>query len=148
MLAAAPWDDPPMEEPAAPVRLDRWLWAARVVKTRALAAEAVKGGRVHVNGRAAKPSKEVRPGDRLEVTLGQGVRLALVVRGTAQRRGPASEAALLYEETDESRAARERQAAERRMARPMAEPGAGRPTKRDRRRWEQAAAAAARRRRG
>jgi ribosome-associated heat shock protein Hsp15 len=148
MLAAAPWDDPRMEEPSAPVRLDRWLWAARVVKTRALAAEAVKGGRVHVNGRAAKPSKEVRPGDRLEVTLGQGVRLALVVRGTAQRRGPASEAALLYEETAESRAARERHAVERRMARPATEPGAGRPTKRDRRRWEQAAAAAARRRRG
>lgn len=133
-----------MDEPSAPVRVDRWLWAARVVKTRAIAAEAVKGGRVHLNGRAIKPSKEVRPGDRLEVTLGQ-VRLALVVRGTAQRRGPASEAALLYEETAESRAARERQAVERRLARPLADPAGGRPTKRDRRRFERATGSRGRR---
>ena len=55
------------------VRLDKWLWAARLVKTRSLGAEAVKGGRVHVNGHAAKPSKEVRPGDRLELTLVEDV---------------------------------------------------------------------------
>src|SRR5919206_4657190 len=84
------------------VRIDKWLWAARLAKTRALAAEAVKGGRVEVNGQRVKPSKDVRPGDQIEVTLGQ-TRMAVVVRGTALRRGPASEAALLYEETDESR---------------------------------------------
>jgi ribosome-associated heat shock protein Hsp15 len=125
-----------VDESAEAVRLDRWLWAARLVKTRALAAEAVRGGRVHVNGQATKPSKDVGPGDRVEITIGQ-VRLDVVVRGTAQRRGPAKEAVLLYEETDESRAARERHAAERRLAAPLAERGP-RPTKRDRRRLERA----------
>jgi ribosome-associated heat shock protein Hsp15 len=121
-----------------PLRVDRWLWAARLVKTRALAAEAVKGGRVRVNGQAAKPSKEVRAGDRLEISIGQ-VRRALVVRGTAERRGPAREAALLYEETPESIEAREAAAAERRLAgRSVANLGA-RPTGRDRRRYDKAA---------
>ena len=121
-----------------PVRIDKWLWAARLAKTRALAAEAVKGGRVHVNGHAVKPSRDVRPGDRLDVTTGP-VRLSVVVRDTAERRGPASEAALLYDETPESRETRERFRAERRLAQPPApERGAGRPTKRDRRRFEQA----------
>ncbi len=122
----------------APVRIDKWLWAARIVKTRALAAEAVKGGRVHVNGQAVKPSKDLRPGDRLEITLGQ-VRLAVVVRGTAERRGPAAEAQLLYEETGESRAARERLAAERRLAGAQSADLGTRPTKRDRRRYERTA---------
>jgi len=122
---------------AGSVRVDRWLWAARLFKTRSLAAEAVKGGRVEVNGQRVKPAKELRTGDALEVTLGQ-TRLALVVRGLSERRGPASEAALLYEETEESRAARERQAAQRRLAAvPQPQP-AGRPTKRDRRRFEAA----------
>jgi ribosome-associated heat shock protein Hsp15 len=120
---------------ATPLRLDRWLWAARLVKTRALAADAVKGGRVKVNGEGVKPSKEVRPGDRLELTSGP-VRLAVVIRGTAGRRGPASEAARLYEETADSREARERLAAERRLAPPPRPDGGGRPTKRDRRRLE------------
>jgi ribosome-associated heat shock protein Hsp15 len=97
------------------VRVDRWLWAARLAKTRPLAAEAVKGGRVEVNGQRVKPSKDVRPGDRLEVTIGQ-IKRVVVILGTAERRGPATEAALLYEETPESIAARERFAAERRMA--------------------------------
>jgi len=118
-----------------PVRVDRWLWAARLVKTRSLAVDAVKGGRVHINGQRVKPSKDIHPGDRLEITLGQ-VRLTVVVRGTAPRRGPANEAALLYDETAESREARERQAAERRVARPPAGQGGERPTKRDRRRME------------
>jgi ribosome-associated heat shock protein Hsp15 len=123
-----------------PLRVDRWLWAARLVKTRALAGEAVKGGRVHVNGQAAKPSKEVRPGDRLEISIGQ-VRRALVVRGTAERRGPAREAALLYEETPESIEAREAAAAERRLAGRSVVNLGGRPTKRDRRRYEKSARA-------
>jgi ribosome-associated heat shock protein Hsp15 len=117
-----------------PVRVDKWLWAARLAKTRALAADAVKAGRVQVNGVAAKPSKEVRPGDRLELRTGP-VRVSVLVRGTAPRRGPASEAVRLYEETDESRAARERHAEERRLARQEGGEG-GRPTKRDRRRLE------------
>ncbi|MFL5842349.1 MAG: RNA-binding S4 domain-containing protein [Thermoleophilaceae bacterium] len=117
-----------------PLRVDRWLWAARLLKTRALAADAVKAGRVQVNGLTAKPSKEVRPGDRLELRTGP-VRMNLIIRGTAPRRGPASEAARLYEETPESREARDRHAEERRLARQEGGEG-GRPTKRDRRRLE------------
>ena len=126
-----------MQAPSSdPVRVDKWLWAARLVKTRPLGAEAVKGGRVHVNGRTIKPSKDVRPGDRLELTTG-AVRIAVVVRATAERRGPASEAALLYDETAESVAGRERYAAERRLAAATGTDRGGRPTKRDRRRFEQ-----------
>ena len=113
------------------MRVDKWLWVARLLKTRALAAEAVKSARVKVNGVTAKPSKEVGPGDRLELRTGP-VRREVVVRGVAPRRGPASEAALLYEETPESIAARERHADERRLARQDGGEG-GRPTKRDRR---------------
>ena len=115
------------------MRIDRWLWVARLFKTRALAADAVRGGRVHVGGQAAKASREVRPGDVVEITAGP-VRRTVVVRGLAERRGPAKEAALLYEETAESLAAREAYAEERRLmsrARPI--PG-GRPSRRDRRR--------------
>ncbi|MBX5442932.1 MAG: RNA-binding S4 domain-containing protein [Solirubrobacteraceae bacterium] len=118
-----------------PVRVDRWLWAARLFRTRSLAAEAVKGGLVEVNGQRVKPARELRVGDELRVTRGQ-VRLELVVRGLSARRGPAAEAARLYEETEASRAARERLAAERRLAAAPAPPPGGRPTKRDRRRFE------------
>ncbi len=117
------------------VRVDRWLWAARFFKTRSLATEAVAGGHVRVNGARAKPAKEIGAGDTLEVRAGQ-VRRTVVVRALAERRGPASVAAALYEETEESRAAREQHALERRLAEP---PGAGlgaRPTKQDRRRLE------------
>jgi ribosome-associated heat shock protein Hsp15 len=120
------------------VRVDKWLWAARLLKTRSLAAEAVKGGRVQVNGARVKPSREVGPGDEIEVTIGQ-LRRVVVVRGVAERRGPAKEAVLLYEETPESVAARERA---RELARLQAPPpGADlgmRPTKRDRRRLDSA----------
>jgi ribosome-associated heat shock protein Hsp15 len=128
-------DDGGVEPTPERVRLDRWLWAARLAKTRPLAVEAITGGRVQVNGRRVKPSREVGPGDEIEVTTGPVAR-TVVVRGVAQRRGPASAAALLYDETPESLAARERHVAERRLAQaPVAEPG-GRPTKRDRRRLE------------
>jgi ribosome-associated heat shock protein Hsp15 len=118
-----------------PVRIDKWLWAARFFKTRGLAAEAVKGGRVHLNDQPAKPSKDVKPGDRLEITIGQ-TRFVVDVVGTSERRGPASEAAKLYEETPDSRAARERAAEQRRLAPAPAPDLGGRPTKRDRRRFE------------
>jgi|tagenome__1003787_1003787.scaffolds.fasta_scaffold20982967_3 ribosome-associated heat shock protein Hsp15 len=123
-----------MTSSADRVRVDKWLWAARLLKTRALAAEAVKAGRVKVNGVAAKPSKEVGAGDRLELRTGP-VRMDVRVHGVAARRGPASEAAKLYEETPESREARDRHAVERRLARQDGGEG-GRPTKRDRRRIE------------
>jgi ribosome-associated heat shock protein Hsp15 len=116
------------------LRVDRWLWVARLLKTRALAADAVKAGRVKVNGVAAKPSKEVGPGDRLELRTGP-VRMDVLVQGVAPRRGPAAEAATLYEETEASRDARERHAQERRLARQDGGDG-GRPTKRDRPRIE------------
>jgi ribosome-associated heat shock protein Hsp15 len=118
------------------VRIDKWLWAARFFKTRALATEALAGGRVHVNGRRVKASKEVRPGDRIEVTLAQGRRVEAIVRAVAERRGPAKEAVLLYEETEASREERERHAAEMRLAAPPGGRGGARPTKRDRRRLE------------
>jgi ribosome-associated heat shock protein Hsp15 len=118
------------------VRVDKWLWAARLAKTRALAADAVKGGLVEINGQRVKPSKDVKPGDELQITSGP-YRRTVVVTALAERRGPAKEAALLYEETAESIAARERIAAERRLtAMPAPDPG-GRPTKRDRRRLDQ-----------
>jgi ribosome-associated heat shock protein Hsp15 len=128
------------------VRVDKWLWASRLIKTRSLAADAVKGGRVQVNGQRVKPSKEVAAGDELEVTIGH-VRRTVIVRGTAERRGPAKEAALLYEETPESAAARARAAEERRLTSPP--PGAdlgARPTKRDRRRLDATRGARGRRR--
>ena len=119
-----------------PIRVDKWLWAARLVKTRALAVEAVSGGRVHVNGQRVKPSKDVGPGDELELTVGP-VRRTVIIRGTAPRRGPAKQAQELYEETPESVERRERQAEQARLARPPVPISGPRPTKRDRRRMEQ-----------
>lgn len=127
-----------MAEPREPLerqRIDTWLWVARFVKTRALAVDAVKGGRVHVNGGRVKPSKEVRPGDRVEVLVGDD-RHRVDVLGLARRRGPAPEAQLLYAERDEDRAERLLRAEQRRLAEPTGFPGGGRPTKRDRRRYE------------
>jgi ribosome-associated heat shock protein Hsp15 len=126
-------------EEDARMRVDKWLWAARLVKTRALATEAIRGGRVHVNGVAVKPSRELRAGDRLEISLGQGVRRTVDVRGLAERRGPATEAALLYEETPESIEQRERAAAERKAAGQSQPPNLGsKPSKRDRRLFDKA----------
>ena len=115
------------------MRIDRWLWTARLFKTRALAAGAVTGGRVHVNGVAVKPGREVGPGDRLEISIGSA-RRTVVVRGAAERRVSAAAAAELYEETEDSIAQRERQAALRRLGAPVNL--GGRPTKRDRRRYD------------
>ena len=115
------------------MRVDRWLWTARMFKTRGLAAAAVSGGRVHVNGVAVKPSREIAPGDELEITVGT-LRRTVVVRGAAERRVSAAEAATLYAETAESIAERERHAELRRLAGP-GDLGA-RPTKRDRRRYD------------
>ena len=117
------------------VRIDRWLWAARLFKTRGSATDAVVGGRVHLNGVRVKPSKDVRAGDRLEVTTGD-VRREVIVRAVAEKRGPASVAATLYEETPESIARREQRAIERRLARPLGADLGSRPTKRDRRRLD------------
>jgi ribosome-associated heat shock protein Hsp15 len=117
------------------VRIDKWLWAARFFKTRGAATEAVLGGRVHVNGERVKPAKDVRAGDTIEVTIAT-LRRTVVVQGVADKRGPASVAATLYEETPESIAERERHAAERRLARPLGADLGARPTKQDRRRLD------------
>jgi ribosome-associated heat shock protein Hsp15 len=127
-----------MHDPAQPVRVDRWLWAARLCKTRAVAVDAIKGGRVEVNGQAIKPSREVGPGDRLRISFG-AVKVEVHIKATGLRRGSAADAAQLYDETPESIAAREEIAAQRRADReagPRFDDSAGRPTKRDRRQME------------
>ena len=88
------------------VRVDKWLWAARFFKTRSLAAEAIGGGKVDVNGERAKRARVLQIGDQIRVRNGP-YEHHIVVRGLSMRRGPASEAQQLYEETAASRAARE-----------------------------------------
>ena len=115
------------------LRLDKWFWAARFFKTRSLATEAVAGGKVEVNGERAKPAKALKEGDEVRLRLGPYEHI-LIVRELSERRGPASVAQTLYEETQASRDERARLAAQLKMA-----PAAfvyeekGRPTKKDRR---------------
>lgn len=116
----------------AALRIDRWLWAARFFKTRSAAAEAVSGGKVHLNGQRIKPSRSVRAGDSLEIRRG-ALQMTVIVRGVLAQRRPAREAQLLYEETDQSRDLRERLAEQRRMLRGDTVAMAGRPSKRGRR---------------
>jgi ribosome-associated heat shock protein Hsp15 len=129
-----------MTKPSSPeastpgrVRIDKWLWAARFFKTRSLAAEAVTAGKVEVNEERVKPAKLIQLGDAVSVRIGPYLHV-VHVRGISERRGPATVAATLYEETAESSAARAKLAEQLRMA-----PAAfvyeekGRPTKRDRR---------------
>jgi ribosome-associated heat shock protein Hsp15 len=115
------------------VRLDKWLWAARFFKTRSLATEAVAGGKVEVNGERAKPAKAVKAGDEIRLRLGPYEHV-LIVRQLGERRGPASVAQTLFEETQASREARERLATQLKMAPPtFVYEEKGRPTKKDRR---------------
>lgn len=120
------------------VRLDSWLWAARFFKTRSLAAEAVEGGRVDVNGERAKKSRAIRIGDRIAFRLGP-YRYDLTVTGLTDRRGPPKMAATLYHEDPAARAARLDHSARLRLEAPIFYEGAGRPTKKQRRaidRWK------------
>jgi ribosome-associated heat shock protein Hsp15 len=114
------------------VRLDKWLWAARFFKTRALAAEAVEGGKVQVNGDRPKRARPLQVGDEIRIRLGP-YEHAITVRALSARRGPASEAAGLYEETAASRAAREALAIQLKSLHAVFGPDKGRPTKKDRR---------------
>jgi ribosome-associated heat shock protein Hsp15 len=117
------------------VRIDKWLWAARFFKTRGAATEAVLGGHVQLGGKRVKPAKEVRVGETIEIRRDQ-LRWTVVVVDLAERRGPASVAATLYEETPESVHARETRRLERRLARPLGSDLSERPTKQARRRIE------------
>jgi ribosome-associated heat shock protein Hsp15 len=130
----------------ARVRLDKWLWVARFYKTRALAAEDIARGRIHVNGQVAKASRELRPGDRVEQRQTGGLVRSVTVLGLSLQRGSATVAQTLYQEAPESIAARQQAAERRRLA---AEPALaieqGRPTKRDRRQladWQRWSASA------
>ena len=115
------------------LRIDKWLWAARFYKTRSLAGEEIDKGRVRINDVEAKPSREVKAGDVVTLRSGPVLR-TITVLGISAQRGGAPAAALLYQETAESIAARERAAEQRRLnPEPSAALEHGRPTKRDRR---------------
>ena len=114
------------------VRLDKWLWAARFYKTRSLAAEAIAGGKVQVNGERVKRAKSLQEGDEVRIRLGP-YEHQILVRKLSERRGPASDAARLYEETPASRAAREAMALQLKSLHAAFVPERGRPTKKDRR---------------
>ena len=116
-------------------RTDKWLWAARFFKTRSAATDAVEGGRVHVNGERVKPSKDVRIGDTIEISIGP-IQRTVVVTGVADKRGSATVAATLYTETPESVTRGERDRAQRRLARPLGAELGERPTKQARRRLD------------
>ena len=111
------------------MRLDKWLWAARFYRNRALAVEAINGGHVHVNGQRVKPSKPIRPGDEIAITRGS-YRWQVTVDGLAVRRGSASEACKLYTEQADSLRQREMLQAESRLSAPAP---TRRPDKRQRR---------------
>jgi ribosome-associated heat shock protein Hsp15 len=115
------------------VRVDKWLWAARFFKTRALAAKACDLGRILSNGQPAKPAREIRVGDMLKVTNGGGD-FHVEVLQLSDVRGPASVAQTLYQETEESKELRAKAAAERKAMREFEQLPEGRPSKRDRRR--------------
>lgn len=117
------------------VRLDRWLWAARFFKTRALSAAAIAGGKVQVNGTRAKPAKQLQVGDALRIRVGP-YEWHVTVRGLSERRGPPKVAQTLFEESPEGRAARERLAELHKIAPAPAYEGKGRPTKKERREIE------------
>ena len=113
-------------------RLDKWLWVARFFKTRGRAATAISGGKVQVAGERVKPSRHVGPGALLEIRRGP-VQWRVVVRAVARHRRPAAEAALLYAETPESVAQREREAEQRKLEAGARRERLGKPSKRARR---------------
>lgn len=117
------------------MRIDKWLWAARFFKTRGLAQLAVAGGHVKLNGDRVKPAHAVKPGDAIGVRV-EELEWQVVVRGLSERRGPASEAKKLYEESAASLAERQRLMDLRRWGAEPALRLKGRPTKRDRRLME------------
>jgi ribosome-associated heat shock protein Hsp15 len=125
------------QENAGETRLDKWLWAARFFKTRSLAAEAVTGGKISINGSRAKPGRIVRRGDKIVIRRG-AYEWTVVVKAIARLRGPAPQAQQLYEETEDSVCKREAAIAQLKFERPPEFDLPGRPSKKDRRaiaRW-------------
>ncbi|MGQ0592690.1 MAG: RNA-binding S4 domain-containing protein [Gammaproteobacteria bacterium] len=118
---------------ANPIRLDKWLWAARFFKSRALASAAIKGGKVEVNGHRPKPATHIRPGDDLAIQRGPFEYRVTVERGIT-RRGPPEEAATLYTESPDSAARRAALTADLKAAAALHPRAPARPSKRDRRR--------------
>lgn len=116
------------------VRFDKWLWAARFYKTRSLAQAAIEAGQARIGGQRVKPAREVRVGDRVELTL-PGRRIEIDVLGLSSQRGPAPVAQTLYQETADSLARNAAEAEARRLL-ALDRPGGPRPTKRDRRQIE------------
>jgi len=128
-----------VDKVAVSVRLDKWLWAARFFKTRALAVEAIAGGKVLVNGARAKRAKPVHAGDRVRLRLGP-YEHHLTIRDASERRGPPAEAVRLYEEDAAGKRIREALAAQHKLLPSPVFRGKGRPTKKERRdieRWEE-----------
>lgn len=120
------------KEIQAQVRLDKWLWAARFFKTRSLAAEAIDGGKVHVNGERAKRSRIVRVGDQLEITRGRE-QFVIGVKELSDRRGSGAVAALLFDETEQSKLARKIVSDQQRLTALSNPAPDNRPTKQQRR---------------
>ena len=114
------------------IRIDKWLWAARFFKTRSLAAEAVAGGKVALNGARPKPSRVIRLGDQLSIRRGP-YEWSIIVKGSSNHRGPARDAQALYEETEESRSRRQAAMAQLKLERPADFDRARRPSKKERR---------------
>lgn len=119
-------------EDGGAMRIDKWLWAARFFKTRAIAADAVDGGKVHLNGERVKRAKNIRVGDEVQIRQGP-YEHRVIVRDLSERRGPATDAATLYEERAESVVERERMQEQRRLEATRIAHDAGRPNKRERR---------------
>jgi ribosome-associated heat shock protein Hsp15 len=114
------------------LRVDKWLWAARFFKTRGVAAEAVNGGKVHVNGQRVKSSRPIQTGDRLEITRGQ-IHSVIEVLDISEKRGPAKQAQTLYEETPESIKERELKTQQRKLLNASMPKSEGKPSKHQRR---------------
>ena len=121
------------QEKFEPVRIDKWLWAARFFKTRGVAREAISGGKVHLNGQRVKPGRALSVGDQLSVQRGQDEYLIEVLE-LSSRRGPAAVAQTLYQESEDSRLKRERLAEQRKLEREAHAGRERRPDKRQRRR--------------
>jgi len=114
------------------LRVDKWLWAARFFKTRAVASKAVDGGKVHVNGQRVKSSRPIQVGDRLDITRGQ-IQAVVNIVGLSDKRGPAKIAATLYEETPESISQRELKSQQRKLLNASMPRSSGKPDKHQRR---------------